>query len=197
MPTRITKDRTAFAALEDMRAGVLDPFNIVGYHVYGSGQTTICVSPAPARILRFDARKVRITQKPDFETSVTGIKNGTKLLISLIDGGIIRGMRGERMTKVEKETFARQAKEAGFVKSTIIKRAPAWVAWHAKLKAQLELVLQDKPSFKDESKVRETMDHFKSNMAYIVERYGWDLEHMKQMLDDSFNEFLVKGTMES
>lgn len=186
-----------YASLDDIRAGAFQSFNIVGYHVYGSGMTTISISPAPAKIQRFDARRVRVVQSPSFETSVTGVRNGTMLLTSLIETKIIRGVTGEFLDAAKKAQLKKTALDAGYVGLSIITNTNAWKAWHKRLKAQLELVLQDKPVFRDESKVRETLEYFKSNIGYIREKYGWDLEYMKQMLDTSFNEYLVKDTMES
>lgn len=183
---------TVWGSLEDIRNGALDNLNIGWYHIFASGQTVLCIQNGAPNLVRHPVNVRRIvTPGRSFETSITSFKNRNHLVRDLVRWQMIRGLVPRDHNEIQK------AKDQGFVARNVLTKAPSFLALHARVLAQIDVVLQDKSAFRDDSKVNESRQILTNAIELIQTRFQWDPTELSGILQECLDEYFVRNVMDS
>lgn len=177
----------------------LGEYNIVGYHVNDTGESTILMAHAPANVARVTFAQMQklyskhskgVTATP-FHTSLSSIKSPTKMAKFFIQYG--------EHTCNAKILHAQKAPKGTGILDDELAKHPLFKAWIGRLKEQAQIILKDKPDFayqSAEKAARNELTELLTGFQSKYKKHGWDLNKIHSVYDEVFKELLVKHVLE-
>lgn len=184
-----------YGLLDDVRNGVLDPFNITGYYVYASGQAICKLERGPSNVVRMPrANFAGIASNPSLST----LKSSPKMVEWLIDRKILQGERIHYPSKIRigvRNADQTEMAEKGYVPSHIIFASPRFKAWHRKIRAQIKQIIDDRKDFKQDSETSESIESIKQVLVFISQKRQWGPAELEAIVKQAYEEFTIEHTM--
>lgn len=186
-----------YGSPEDLRNGVMDPYNIQGYYTYGSGQTICILAPGAPVLMRLP--KEEFKSPMDGNPSISTLQSPHKTVQWLIEQKIVQGkyLHISRPDSATTSAFGLQMKQQGYVPLHILARTPRFERWRRRIVSQCKTILNDRSSYREDSKFTESVTTIKQALQFLAQKQGMDCVDFEKVIRQAFNEFIVEEAMKS